>query len=86
VYGNAQFANNFFIEFLGNKDLFLNSVDWLAHEPQAISHRPRRQALGLQQFFVSSEQGNAAFWGTVVVEPAVFLLVGVALAIRRRRG
>lgn len=85
VFGNSQFANNFFIEFLGNKDLFVNTVDWLAREPQAISHRPRHQALGLQQFFVSSEQGDAAFWGTVVVEPAAFLLVGIALALWRRR-
>src|SRR5262249_41551624 len=28
VFGNAQFANNFFIELLGNKDLFVNAVAW----------------------------------------------------------
>ncbi len=86
VYGNSEFANNFFIEFLGNKDLFVNSVDWLAREGQAISHRPRRQELGLQQFYVSAADGDAAFWGTAVVQPALFAAVGVALAAWRRRG
>lgn len=84
VYGNAQFANNFFIEYLGNKDLFVNTVDWLAHEWEAMSHRPRRQELGLQQFFVTEGQAAAAFWGIAVIEPALFALVGVALALRRR--
>jgi gliding motility-associatede transport system auxiliary component len=84
VYGNAQFANNFFIEFLGNKDLLVNSVNWLAREPQAIGRRPRQQALGLQQFYVSAEEGDAAFWATAVVQPAIFALVGIGLAARRR--
>src|SRR5207237_7204485 len=58
VYGNSEFANNFFIEFLGNKDLLVNTIDWLAREPQAISHRPRRPALGVHQFYVSNEQDD----------------------------
>lgn len=86
VYGNSDFANNFFIEFLGNKDLFVNTVDWLAREPEAISHRPRPQALGTHQFYVSERDGNQVFWATVVVEPAVFAVLGFALALRRRWG
>jgi len=86
VYGNAEFANNFFIEYLGNKDLFANTVNWLARDPQGLSHRPRRQELGVEQFYVSNEQGNAIFWGTAVVEPALFAALGLALAAWRRRG
>ncbi len=86
VYGNSDFANNFFIEFLGNKDLFVNTVDWLAREPEAISHRPRLQALGTHQFYVSERDGNQVFWATVVAEPAVFAVLGLALALRRRWG
>jgi gliding motility-associatede transport system auxiliary component len=85
VYGNSKFAGNFFIEYLGNKDLFVNTVDWLAREPESISHRPRHQELGLQQFYVSAEEGRALFWGTAVLEPAFFLAVGVALVVWRRR-
>ncbi|HLK10352.1 MAG TPA: GldG family protein [Candidatus Binatia bacterium] len=86
VYGNAEFADNFFIELLGNKDLFVNSVDWLAREPQAISHRPFALEPGRQQLFVSAEDTTAAFWGTAVVEPGLFALVGIALVARRRWG
>ncbi len=85
VYGNSKFAGNFFIEYLGNKDLLVNTVDWLAREPESISRRPRRQELGLQQFYVSAEQGNAIFWGTAILEPALFALVGAALVLHRRR-
>jgi ABC-type uncharacterized transport system involved in gliding motility auxiliary subunit len=85
VYGNSDFANNFFIEYLGNKDLFVNSVDWLAREPDVISHRPRHQELGLQQFYVSAEQGDAVFWGAAVIEPAIFLALGLGVAMWRRR-
>jgi ABC-type uncharacterized transport system involved in gliding motility auxiliary subunit len=86
VYGNSQFANNFFIEFLGNKDLFLNTVNWLAREEEAIGQRPRRQALGTQQFYVSNAQGNAMFWTTAVLQPTVLAAIGIVLAMRRRRG
>jgi ABC-type uncharacterized transport system involved in gliding motility auxiliary subunit len=85
VYGNSKFVNNFFIEYLGNKDLFVNSVNWLARDRQTISNRPLQQALGIQQFYVSSEQGEQAFWSTAVLWPAMFGAVGLALALRRRR-
>ena len=84
VYGNAEFANNFFIEFLGNTDLFVNTVNWLAREPQAIAHRPHHQELGLQQFYVSAEEGDAAFWGAAVIEPAIFAVIALVLSVRRR--
>ena len=86
VYGNSEFANNFFIQFLGNKDLFANTINWLARQPEAIAHRPRQQQLGQQQFYVSNEQGSAMFWGTAVLQPALLALVGLALVFRRRWG
>jgi ABC-type uncharacterized transport system involved in gliding motility auxiliary subunit len=86
VYGNAEFANNFFIEFLGNKDLFVNSVAWLAHDPQAIASRPSRQVPGMNQFYVSADEGTRIFWLVAVVQPAVFALVGIVLVLRRRFG
>ena len=86
VYGNADFANNFFIEFLGNKDLFVNTIAWLAHEPQSIAHRPEQQELGVSQFFVSAEDAAQAFWVTAVGVPALFATIGVALVLRQRWG
>ena len=85
VFGNSEFANNFFIQFLGNKDLFLNTVNWLAREQQALSSRPRTQELGLQQFYLSEEQGDTLYWVTAVIQPAFFAMIGLFLVWRRRR-
>src|SRR5262249_36978523 len=84
AYGNAQFANNFFIELLGNKDLFVNSVAWLARDEDLMGHRTPRQAPGINQFFVSEEDGTRPFWLSAVVLPAAFGAVAVAMAARRR--
>jgi hypothetical protein len=64
----------------------VNTVGWLAQEPEAMASRPRRQELGIAQFFVSEEEGDAVFWGAAVVQPLIFALVGAVLALRRRRG
>jgi ABC-type uncharacterized transport system involved in gliding motility auxiliary subunit len=84
AYGNAQFANNFFIEFLGNKDLFANSVAWLVRDPEGVARRNPRQLPGVNQFFLSEEDGVRIFWTSAVLLPASFALVGVALVVRRR--
>ncbi len=84
AYGNAEFANNFFIDYLGNKDLFVNTVSWLAREPQAIGRRAARQQPGVNQFFVSSEQGNRVFWASALLQPAVFAAIGIGLMLWRR--
>jgi ABC-type uncharacterized transport system involved in gliding motility auxiliary subunit len=86
AYGNAQFANNFFIEYLGNKDLFANSVAWLVRDPEGIGRRNPRQLPGVNQFFVSEEDGTHLFWTSAVALPATFALLGIALAARRRWG
>jgi len=86
VYGNAEFANNFFIEYLGNKDLFVNTVAWLARDPDVIGHRRSLQEPGRNQFFITSEQGDHIFWTAAVAEPLLFALVGIVLVARRRWG
>ena len=84
VFGNAEFANNFFIEYLGNKDLFVNTVAWLARDPDVMAHRSARQEPGRNQFYLTAEQGDRVFWGTAVAQPLLFALVGIALVVRRR--
>jgi gliding motility-associatede transport system auxiliary component len=86
VYGNAEFANNFFIEYLGNKDLFVNTVAWLARDPDVMAHRSARQEPGRNQFFLTAAQGDRVFWVAAVAEPLVFALVGIGLILRRRFG
>lgn len=83
LLGNSDFANNFFIEYLGNKDLFVNAVAWLARDPEALGSRATRQTPGINQFFVSAEAADRLFWLVAVAQPALFALVAAALALRR---
>lgn len=84
VYTDSDFASNQFIELLGNRDLLVNSVNWLALEDALIGVRPERKISGKEQFFISSRQNYSVFMLGVVVEPAVFLVLGLAVFVRRR--
>jgi len=84
VLGDADFASNALLGYLGNRDLLLNSVNWLAGEPTLIGSRRPKKAPGVNQFFVSARQGRLAFWLGAVVEPGLVLLVGTVLLLRRR--
>ena len=84
VYGDSDFANNFFIELLGNRDLLVNSVNRLAIEEMLIGIRSERKASGREQFFVSSKQGYTAFILGVIAQPGLFLVIGAAIFLRRR--
>ncbi|HWP67486.1 MAG TPA: GldG family protein [Candidatus Limnocylindria bacterium] len=86
VLGDSDFANNFFLDYLGNKDLVLNAIAWVSEDEAAMTHRPERAIPGVNQFYVTDEQGDRIFWQTVILQPAVFLVVGLVLAARRRWG
>ena len=41
AFGDADFASNQLLGFEGNQDFALNTVAWLAEDPDLISIRPR---------------------------------------------
>lgn len=87
VIGDADFAANLLLDYAGNRDLFLNAVDWVAGEDALIGSRPPRQLPGVNQLFVSAAQGERIFWlGTLAQPAAVLLLGGIVVALRRRSG
>lgn len=87
AYGDADFASNLLLEYLGNRDLLLNSVNWLAGEETMLGTRPPTQAPGINQLFISNRQGERVFWFGAVVLPAVILVFGLSgVALRQRRG
>ena len=83
VFGNSGFASNNFLKFSGNLDLFLNSVSWLAEEEGQISIRPREAKS--TPIFLTAMQGRLAFWLPVVVVPALLIVSGTSVVLRRRR-
>jgi ABC-type uncharacterized transport system involved in gliding motility auxiliary subunit len=84
ILGDSDFANNFFIEYLGDKDLLVNAVNWLAGEEELVGQRRQRQTPGVNQFFVSARQGRLAFLLGTIVEPSLVLAVGTLIFLRRR--
>ena len=84
VYSDADFANNQFIEMLGSRDVVVNSVNWLALEDTLIGVRPERMTAGKEEFYLSSRENYTLFMLGVVILPAVFVVLGSLVFVRRR--
>ncbi|HUE38771.1 MAG TPA: DUF4350 domain-containing protein [Candidatus Binatia bacterium] len=84
VYSDSDFASNQFIDMLGNRDLVVNSINWLALEDTLIGVRPERKVGGKETFYLSSRQNYALFMLGVIVEPALFAVLGALVFVRRR--
>jgi ABC-type uncharacterized transport system involved in gliding motility auxiliary subunit len=83
VFGDSDFASNNYLNLSGNRDLFLNTVSWLAEEENLIAIRPKDSG----SFFtpVTANQERLIFWLSMIVLPAVVLGAGVGTYIWRRQ-
>jgi ABC-type uncharacterized transport system involved in gliding motility auxiliary subunit len=87
VFGDVDLANNALIEQGGNKDLLVNAINWLAEDIEQMAARPEKQITGVNQLFLSADQGSQVFWVSTVILPSTFLLLGVGIFLwRRQRG
>ena len=78
-----DFVSNIFLDFSGNRDLFLNTVNWVAGDESLISIRPKTYKQG--KLTITKKQANVIFFFTVVMMPAVIFISGIAIWWRRRR-
>jgi len=83
VFGDSDFASNNYLNLSGNRDLFLNTVSWLAEEENLIAIRPKEGG----QFFtpVTADQERLIFWLSMIALPAVVVGAGVATYMWRRQ-
>jgi ABC-type uncharacterized transport system involved in gliding motility auxiliary subunit len=75
AFGDSDFATNTLLSFQGNRDLFLNSVAWLAQDADLISIRPKEpddQRLVLTR----NQQQNLAVLALLLI-PGVFIVMGI---------
>jgi hypothetical protein len=89
VVGDADFASDAYLDVLGNRDLVLNAVAWVAGEEALAGARTKDVAeviRPLSPLVLTEPQARAIFLGTVVAQPGVVLLVGLVLLGLRRRG
>jgi ABC-type uncharacterized transport system involved in gliding motility auxiliary subunit len=82
VFGDSDFASNGWLGIPGNRDLFLNSVNWLAQQENLISIRPKDPED--RRVTLTADQERRIFWITVLIIPGLILFAGIQTWWRRR--
>jgi ABC-type uncharacterized transport system involved in gliding motility auxiliary subunit len=82
AFGDSDFASNAALGVQGNKDLFLNSLNWLAQQENLIAIRPRDPED--RRITLTADQERRIFYLTVLMVPGLILLAGVQTWWRRR--
>jgi ABC-type uncharacterized transport system involved in gliding motility auxiliary subunit len=82
LFGDSDFASNGAITSVGNADLFLNSVNWLAEEEELIAIRPRPPEM--RQLLLSYAQSRLVGYVSWILLPAVVLAAGAYVWWQRR--
>jgi ABC-2 type transport system permease protein len=90
VVGDADFASDAYYDLLGNANLVLNAVAWLARE-DVLAGEHEQQAPEVERplstLVLTEPQSRALLLAMVVVEPALVLALGVGVVgLRRWRG
>lgn len=80
--GDSDFAANNYLGIEGNRDLFMNTVNWLAQQENLISIRPREASD--RRLTLTANVTSAIFWLSLFIIPAAVLGTGVATWWRRR--
>lgn len=86
VIGNSEFLNNATVNLVGNRDLLLNAVGWLAREERLINVRGRDPLS--QPVVMQTTTKNVIGWGSVLGWPLLVgsLALGLRLRFRRQHG
>jgi ABC-type uncharacterized transport system involved in gliding motility auxiliary subunit len=80
--GDSDFASNGWLGVQGNRDLFLNTVSWLAQQENLISIRPRDPEDRRLSLSAQAQRNVALF--TLLGIPGAIFAVGIASWVRRR--
>ena len=82
VVGDSDFATNGVVGIQGNRDMFLNTVNWLAQQENLISIRARDPED--RRLTLTADQQRRLFWLSLVLVPGFVLSTGVYTWWRRR--
>jgi ABC-type uncharacterized transport system involved in gliding motility auxiliary subunit len=80
--GNSLFASNVYLNVLGNPDFFLNTISWLAKEPELISITAKDP--GFRPFIPNPLQNNIVLYMQVFALPILALIAGTLVWKKRR--
>lgn len=87
VFGDSDFASNARLSLLGNKDLFLNTVHWLAADEKLITERPKDSSIQgkISALVLTVDQTRKLFAITIIGQPALILFLGAIVSMLRKR-
>jgi ABC-type uncharacterized transport system involved in gliding motility auxiliary subunit len=81
--GDSDFASNSYLGIQGNRDLFLNTVGWLAQQENLISIRPHEA--DDRRITMTAQTQRLVTWASILGIPLVVFGLGI-LSWTRRRG
>ena len=82
VIGDSDFATNGVVGIQGNRDMFSNTVNWLAQQENLISIRAREPED--RRLTLTADQQRRVFWLSLLLVPGFVLGTGVYTWWRRR--
>jgi ABC-type uncharacterized transport system involved in gliding motility auxiliary subunit len=82
VIGNSGFAANNFISFNANRDLAMNTINWLAQDEDLISIRPKETED--RRLNVNAAQMRVFLYFTLIALPLLIIGSGVSVFLKRR--
>ncbi len=82
VIGDSDFAANFSLGIQGNRDLFLNTISWLAQQESLIAIRPREP--DDRRVTLTADQQRRVFLISFLLVPGAVLALGSYTWWRRR--
>jgi len=82
VVGSSRWIDNSFLRFNGNRDLFLNMLNWLSSDEDLISIRPKDPED--RRLSLTARQMALVFYASVVAIPLLILAAGFGVWWRRR--
>ena len=83
LFGDSDFATNGAVGIQGNRDLILNSINWLAQQENLIAIRPREPED--RRITLTADQQVRITWLSLLMIPGVILGTGVYSWWTRRR-
>jgi ABC-type uncharacterized transport system involved in gliding motility auxiliary subunit len=85
VFGDADMLNNNLLDQGGNRDLFINAINWLGEDEEILGERPSREQAFVTTFTLPDTDGRWLLTMTTVVLPGLFFLTGIAVFLWRRQ-
>ena len=80
--GSSDWASNYILRFQGNRDLFMNMMNWLSSDEDLISIRPKEPED--RRLSLSRAQMSMVFYSSVIGLPLAVIAAGFAVWWRRR--